>query len=56
MQYVNFERVEDAQRAFEDKNSRVVPMLTGVQQLKMRFKPVKVRAHAETTLSSVLSA
>lgn len=42
-QFVNFERVEDAQRAFEDKNNRVVPALTGAKQLKMRFKPSKVR-------------
>ena len=42
MQFVNFERVEDAKRAFDDKNSVVVPELTGTHPLKMQFKPPKV--------------
>ena len=42
-QFVQFERVEDAQRAFDDKNNVAVSELTGAMPLKMRFKPPKAR-------------
>ena len=42
LQFVIFERVEDAKRAFEDKNNVVVPELTGNMPLQMRLKPPKV--------------
>jgi len=49
-QFVQFERSEDAQRAFEDKNNTVVPALTGGMPLKMQFKPPKARASTDQIL------
>ncbi len=41
--FVNFEQVGHAIRAYDMLNNAVVPLLTGNKQLKMRFKPAKVR-------------
>ncbi len=49
-QFVQFERAEDAQRAFEDKNNAVVPALTGGMPLKMQFKPPKAWASTDQIL------
>lgn len=49
---MDFERVEDAQRAFEDTNNRVVPMLTGAKPLKIRFSLSKVHSRAKMSLAS----
>jgi RNA recognition motif-containing protein len=42
--FVNFEHVADATRAYDALNNSCIPSLTGAKQLKMRFKPAKVRA------------
>lgn len=41
--FVNFEKVADAAGAYQALNNVVLPALTGCKQLKMRFKPAKVR-------------
>ena len=41
--FVNFEKVSDAAGAYQALNNVVLPALTGCKQLKMRFKPAKVR-------------
>lgn len=41
--FVNFEKVADAAGAYHALNNVVLPALTGCKQLKMRFKPAKVR-------------
>ena len=55
LQFVNFERVEDAQRAFSEKNNAVVPALTGSMPLTMRFKAPKVRSPILDRLARVCS-
>ena len=42
MQFVNFDSVEDAKRAYVEQNNRVIPILTGTKQLHMRLEPAKV--------------